>query len=359
MVPRKMVTRNPSALISTSISILMFVTFTALYHDVHGYSTYYYYSYWKMNPIGGTINLSYNDPRAITIIPAAASTKKRASVRSTSSSMALLASTKEGMSEKLSDSSSGCSSSNTKTKKIRTLHPNLRAFLKRNFFLVGMAVGVTVAKMFPSWGTAGTIPELVLSKYGVFLVFLLSGLSLELQDLKASILDFRLNMLIQCFNLLVWPCLVGLPTVTVLQKFSHHLPSSIFALPKELLDGILIVSCLPTTINMCVFLSSASNANVATALCNAILGNLLGILVTPAWLLYFFGGTTQGGATIDLPFHSMVSKLCSKVLLPVSIGQMLRQITAIKHWYKSNSQYFKRASEVSTCINVYILYSLL
>ena len=59
------------------------------------------------------------------------------------------------------------------------------------------------------------------------------------------------------------------------------------------------VSKRQTTINLCIFLSSASNANVATALCNAILGNLLGILVTPAWLLYLFGGKTTQGGTLN------------------------------------------------------------
>lgn len=239
------------------------------------------------------------------------------------------------------------------------IYRGLLTFWKRNFFIVGMAIGVSLAKLNPSLGVAGTIPERILSNYGVFLVFLLSGLSLEMRDLKASLLDLRLNLLIQLWSLLVWPCLIGLPTVAALRScaaWNHYPFLSKFLPTEELLDGILITTCLPTTINMCVFLSSAANANVATALCNAILGNLLGIIVTPAWLLHFFGGntTTNRGPIIDLPFHTMVSKLCSKVLLPVSIGQVLRGIPKVKHWYKSHSQFFKKASEVRV-LNAYFM----
>jgi sodium/bile acid cotransporter 7 len=124
--------------------------------------------------------------------------------------------------------------------------------------------------------------------------------------------------------------------------------------------------CLPTTINMCIILTSAAGGSgefliqtweslllswqrinlqlaapfsVATALCNTVISNLAGIFVTPALLLRFFG------KSIELPFLDLVQKLCSKVLLPVAVGQALRA-TPMKEIYSKHTGFFKRFQEV-------------
>jgi sodium/bile acid cotransporter 7 len=117
----------------------------------------------------------------------------------------------------------------------------------------------------------------------------------------------KLNMLIQVAIFGLWPLIIGLPLKSVL---SFALPNLI---PSALVDGILIMTCLPTTVNMCIMLTSASGGNVAASICNAVLSNMAGIFVTPALLFQFFG--TQ----IRLPFLQMVLKLCKKVLLPVGM----------------------------------------
>mmetsp|Transcript_22765 Transcript_22765/g.32581 ORF Transcript_22765/g.32581 Transcript_22765/m.32581 type:complete len:224 (-) Transcript_22765:172-843(-) len=99
------------------------------------------------------------------------------------------------------------------------------------------------------------------------------------------------------------------------------------------------MSCPPTTVNMCILLTSASGGNIASSLCNAVISNLSGIFVTPALLLRFFG------ASIQLPFGEMIVKLCKKVLLPVTIGQLLRQ-TKAKDIYIGNKKRFKRIQEM-------------
>jgi solute carrier family 10 (sodium/bile acid cotransporter), member 7 len=78
---------------------------------------------------------------------------------------------------------------------------------------------------------------------------------------------------------------------------------------------------------------------VASALCNAVLGNFLGIFITPALLLYFFG------SHIELPFLGMLGKLSKKVLVPVALGQALRA-TKLKDFYKAHSKLFKRLQEI-------------
>lgn len=216
----------------------------------------------------------------------------------------------------------------------------LSTFASNNFFLLGMFFAVAMAKVAPTFGVNGGVlrPELIIGKFGVTAIFLLSGLSLEVSELKHAIGNVRLNTLIQSISFIAWPFLVGLPLVTLLGKVIPSIIGSAL-LPKPLLDGLLILTCLPTTVNMCIFLTSASGGSVASALCNAALGNLLGIFATPALLFRFFG------ASIEVPFVDMVIKLCSKVLLPVTVGQVLRT-TKAKDVYNKNSKLFKRIQEV-------------
>lgn len=183
----------------------------------------------------------------------------------------------------------------------------LQKIIQKNSFLLGMACAVSFAKAFPSLGVNGGImkPELLIGKFGVCCIFLLSGVSLELSELKEALTNFKLNTLVQLGSFLAWPFLVGVPLVGMIKRITPNL------LPKPLLDGLIILTCLPTTVNMAVLLTGRAGGNVASALANAVFGNLFGIFATPALLMHFFG------TMIELPFLQMVLKLCNKVLIPV------------------------------------------
>ncbi|KAL7478427.1 hypothetical protein ACHAW6_004192 [Cyclotella cf. meneghiniana] len=220
----------------------------------------------------------------------------------------------------------------------------INEFVSKNFFLIGMIVAVSFAKIFPELGKNGSVvrPELFIGKYGVTTIFLLSGLSLKLKELTNAAANLKLNGLIQMITFGAWPFLVGLP----LTKGIHFLFPQL--LPAPLLDGLLILCCLPTTINMCILLTSAAGGSVATALCNAVISNLTGIFLTPALLLHFFG------KSIELPFLDLVKKLCSKVLLPVAIGQALRS-TSLKEVYSEHTGFFKRFQEVRCIVEFFVI----
>lgn len=210
----------------------------------------------------------------------------------------------------------------------------LQKFAGKNFFLLGMVAAVSLARAFPELGRTGGVlrPELFIGNWGVTCIFLLSGLSLELSELKEAASNHKLNSLVQVITFGAWP-LVGLSLTHALRTFAPGL------LPPALLEGLLILTCLPTTVNMCILLTSACGGNVASALCNAVISNLAGVFLTPALLLQFFG------TSIQLPFTDMVVKLSQKVLLPVGIGQALRA-TPVKSFYKAHSKMFKRLQEV-------------
>ena len=152
----------------------------------------------------------------------------------------------------------------------------IRNFTTKNFFLVGMFVAVGLARAFPAAGKNGGVlrPELFIGNYGVTTIFLLSGLSLELAQLREAALNWKLNAIIQTATFVAWPFLIGVPLSNMLARLSFF--------PQPLLDGLLILSCLPTTVNMCVILTANAGGNMASALCNAVMSNLMGIFATPA-----------------------------------------------------------------------------
>ena len=208
-------------------------------------------------------------------------------------------------------------------------------YCNKNYFLVGMVVAVSMAKAFPALGKNGGIlrPEISIGNYGVALIFLLSGFSLQTSDLAKAISNFKLNGLVNLLLFGFWPFCIGLPLRYI---FTDIFPNLI---PSALADGLLITTTLPTTVNMCIMLTSTAGGNAASAICNAVISNLAGIILTPLLLLKFFG------ATIELPFGQMVLKLCKKVLLPVTIGQLLRTNEQAKDFYKTHSKKFKRLQE--------------
>jgi solute carrier family 10 (sodium/bile acid cotransporter), member 7 len=215
---------------------------------------------------------------------------------------------------------------------VLSLRHSVSRFCNKHFFLVGMFVAVAAARAFPALGKNGGIlqPERFIGQYGVTIIFLLSGLSLQLKQLRQAVTNVRLNALIQFTTFALWPMLMS--------ALLRCMPPGL--LPSPLLDGLLIVSCLPTTVNMCVILTSSAGGNVAAALANAVASNLAGILLTPALLYRFFGSNTM-----NLPFLEMMLKLSNKVLLPVLVGQLLRA-TPILSFYTKHASFFKRSQEV-------------
>lgn len=64
----------------------------------------------------------------------------------------------------------------------------------------------------------------------------------------------------------------------------------------------------PTTVNMCIVLSSAARASLATAVFNAVLSNFLGVFVAPATIFL-----CAGAAAVNVPYLAVVRKLVYKV----------------------------------------------
>ena len=98
----------------------------------------------------------------------------------------------------------------------------------------------------------------------------------------------KFNMLIQSFIFILIPLIAKL----VIPYYPH----------KSLQDGLLVLSCLPTTISVCISQTQAAGGDMTTAIFNAIFANTIGVFLTPLLVVWMLGagqgvsilGTLQG-----------------------------------------------------------------
>eukprot|EP00611_Tribonema_gayanum_P023169 TRINITY_DN4815_c0_g1_i3.p1 TRINITY_DN4815_c0_g1~~TRINITY_DN4815_c0_g1_i3.p1 ORF type:complete len:428 (+),score=125.53 TRINITY_DN4815_c0_g1_i3:104-1285(+) len=216
-------------------------------------------------------------------------------------------------------------------------------FLNDNFFILGLVGVVTCAKIAPSLGcTGGPLrPELVVGKAAIAAIFFLTGFRTELRDLGFAAKNTRLNALVQGFNLGLLP-IVGLGAGKALAALR---------MSPVLCEGVTAMMCLPTTISMCVVLSQAAGgaAAGAGAAFNAVAGNLLGLVVTPALILT----TLPGGVRGEVQLVKSLLQLGSKVVAPLAAGSLLRLVPAARDWQQRYKQPLSRLSEAVLLAIVY------
>jgi sodium/bile acid cotransporter 7 len=207
-------------------------------------------------------------------------------------------------------------------------------FLQKYWFFVGLILIIPLAYFFPNVGkTGGYIRSEWSIKWGcVMLIFFLSGLSVRTKELFKEFLHIRLHIFVQIYSLLIIPFIVyGLGLLLI--KFSMN---------KILVFGIIMIGSTCTTISSNAIMTKNAMGNEHAALLNAILGNILGIFISPAIILYFIKNPNlnflSNTKTIEkrIDYISVIKELSLAVLIPLFIGQIIhalwtKQVTYIRN----------------------------
>eukprot|EP01038_Epipyxis_sp_PR26KG_P017670 gene17670-24583_t len=158
---------------------------------------------------------------------------------------------------------------------------NFYNLLLSNWFIISEILVILFAYWKPFVGKTGGMlrPELTISKIGVAWIFFINGLSLSSEQLRNAMLGFRVNLLTQLHSMVIIP-----------------LFTSIFIAPfitsSSIKEGVLSLAVLPCTINACVAITQSANGDVPTAIVNAILGNVVGVLWAPCLLFLLTSSTS-------------------------------------------------------------------
>lgn len=188
----------------------------------------------------------------------------------------------------------------------------MRNRLKSQGFTLGLILMVILSAYFPSYGaTGGPLKAEVTTKIAIALIFFLQGLTLNSRKLLSSVVNIRLHIFCQSWIFLLSP-LVMIGIVYVCDPW----------IPTNIRSGLLFLSVLPTTILSSTVFTANSGGDPGAALFSATLSNLIGVLATPVWCLALFSSANSAFP----PVGSLIVKISLYILLPISIGQMLRQL---------------------------------
>lgn len=177
--------------------------------------------------------------------------------------------------------------------------------LKIDWYLVLILTMAALASVLPARGDVAIALGWA-SKVLIGVVFFLHGARLAREDVVRGLTHWRLHLTILTFTFLLFPALcVGLT----------RLPAWIT--PPELAGGLVLLGCLPSTIQSSIAFVSVARGNVPAAVASASASNMLGVFLTP--LLAGLLMHARGGISPD-SFWAIILQL----LVPFVAGQALR-----------------------------------
>jgi sodium/bile acid cotransporter 7 len=180
-------------------------------------------------------------------------------------------------------------------------------------FLLLLFVTVALAGIFPDLGrSGGTLHIDLYTNYGISMVFLLYGLTLSWERVRAGALNWRLHLVVLCATFVVYPALVW-----AVGALAGSLVGDDFKL------GFFYLSASPSTISSSVAMTSIARGNVAGAIFNASLSSLVGVVATPLWVDWYL---SQSGQALAL--GHVITKILILVVAPIVLGQALRLLLA-------------------------------
>lgn len=175
-------------------------------------------------------------------------------------------------------------------------------------YMLLLIATVVLGVVIPAQGLAATGLKEV-TYWAVSLLFLLYGLKLDPQSVRAGLMNWRLQGLTFAATYVLFP-LIGLALAPFIAPF----------LGDKVTLGILFLAVLPSTVQSSIAFTAIAGGNVPAAICAASLSNLVGVALTPALVALMLH---TGGGEISL---DSVIKIGEQILLPFVLGQMLRPL---------------------------------
>lgn len=161
-------------------------------------------------------------------------------------------------------------------RRLRAVRKFLFSLFVKYWFLLGLGVAIVLAWEFPQVGkTHGIVQSQYSVKYGaVIVIFLLSGLGIDVRVMLRTIMFWRLHLVIQTINFLAMP-FVMYGIVLMFIRAGAGIDSSVY-------KGWIIALSTSTTVSSNVVMTRNAKGNDSGALVNAALGNVVGIFLCPA-----------------------------------------------------------------------------
>lgn len=200
-------------------------------------------------------------------------------------------------------------------------HQSVKRFLPDGF-ITGILIMILLAYLLPGIGKEGSTIELkVVIRYGISLLFFFYGLRLSPEKLKNDLSNWRLHLLIQGITFLIFPL-----TVLAFHPLFAGTDHEILWL------SVFFLAALPSTVSSSVVMVSIAEGNISSAIFNASISGVIGILLTPLWMSLFMERQTEAFA-----FGQVLHDLVIQILIPVFVGLILHRWWG--KWANHNKRY--------------------
>lgn len=179
--------------------------------------------------------------------------------------------------------------------------------MKINGFILSLLLSILLAYFFPTALRALPLPEII--NVGIGLIFFFYGLKLAPAELKQGFLNYPSHILIQTTTFILFPFI----TLAFIPFFEGGTESDLWL-------AIFFLGVLPSTVSSSVVMVAIAKGNLPTAIFNASISGLIGILATPLLLSIFLSDS----GTFE--FLDIVLKLVFQIVFPLCAGILLQKI---------------------------------
>lgn len=182
--------------------------------------------------------------------------------------------------------------------------------IKVDSFVIAIVISIVIAYFLPQLGASNSpVPMGLVSSLGISFIFFFYGLNLNSEAIRNGLKNWKLHLTVQGSTFLLFPLLI-LPFFPLFKDTSYEL----------LWLSFLFMSALPSTVSSSVVMVSMAKGNLPAAIFNASISGIIGIMLTPLWMLPFINQTD-----VSFDFSSIYLQLITEIVIPLILGLLLRR----------------------------------
>lgn len=233
-------------------------------------------------------------------------------------------------------------------------------FIAEQWLIIGFGLACLFGYLWPEVASKGGV---IRSEYSVLygsvgIIFFVSGMQLSPEKLRKNLFNWRLHIITQGISFILIPLIwLAIMWIIIAANGTEHIEPAI-------LVGMLVLSCLPTTIASNVVMTRNAGGDDAAAIIEVVIGNVFGSFLCPG-LIYIFipaVGEFKDWAPSDasgIPemYQHVAMQLGLSVLVPIGLGQTLRVLFTKKVLWALDTFCLAKVSTFFLCTLVWSTFS--